>query len=443
MRCGAAAADVFLKRSVSREVSLPAGALGRSIERGVALRLFLADGRSALAATTIPRERDAEGGDAALRPLAAVLVRRAVAAAAQVRPGPRIALPGASASDGRGLGLLDPDIEGPFEAIAAAAGEMHAIASEALAGAAAQVRLQTVASTVHLLNSEGFTGSYRHTLARLDLTLSMEGAAGSGTAHVVRAARSLRGLAADAAAAEAASLLEERLEPRLAPSGIHEVVLAPRAAAEMVAALAGCLVEEGPDGTGDEARVGRLRRGERIGSQAITATDDGRLPGGVASTPFDGEGTRTRRTVIVERGAVRETLRDLAAGAHGPGSTGNGIRSSFREAPSLRPTNLFIHPGHEAPGDLLASVRQGIRISTLGRITPSRSPEAPFAAPFTGRWIHNGRTGAPLGGGFLAGNLREILAEVAAAASDLTFSHRRGSFGSPTLLLRRAPIRSA
>ena len=442
-RAGAAAADVFLKRSVARHLGLPSGSTGRSVERGVALRLFVSDGRSAIAAATLPPEGD-PGGEAegSARAIAAALVRRAVAAAALASPAPLLSLPGAAAADGRGLGLFDPDIEGPVEMIRAAAGEIHAFASEAAAGASAETRLEAVTSTVHLANSAGFAGSFRHTLARLDLTLSIARGGASASAHVVRAARSLRGLAADAAALEAASLLEERLEPRLAPSGIHEVLLSPRAAAELTAALAACVCGSGEEGVA-WSPAGAPRRGERIGSNAITVTDDGRLPGGVASAPFDGEGTRTRRTVILERGTARETLRDLEAGASGAGSTGNGIRASFREAPSLRPTNLFINPGHEAPGDLLASIRQGIRISALGRIPPSRSPDAPFAVPFTGRWIHGGRTGAPLGGGFLAGNLREILTEVEAAASDLAFSHRRGSFGSPTLLLRRAPVRSA
>jgi PmbA protein len=183
--------------------------------------------------------------------------------------------------------------------------------------------------------------------------------------------------------------------------------------------------------------------GTRALPEAITLTDDGRLPGGVASSPFDGEGTRTRRTILVERGILRETPRDLAAGSGGSGSTGNGIRASFREAPHLGLTNLFVNPGHVPPSELLGSIREGILISTLGRLPRSRTLETPFAVPFTGRWIHRGAPGASLGGGYLAGTLCEVLREIESAGSDLLFTHRRGSFGTPSLLLRRAPVRSS
>ena len=438
-RAAACAADVFIKESLSREVSQPGGELAQSIERGIALRVFLSDGRFGIAAATL----SSEAARGAQDPLAASLARRAVAAAGISSPAPAIPLPGSARADGRGLGLFDPEIEDPIEDLLEAAHQMADHASRAAAPCAAIARLHTVSSMTHLFNSAGFAGSYRQTIARLDLTLTSTRDGTSAATRVSRAARSLRGLAADSAAAEAAALLEERIAPRLAPSGIHEVILSPRASADLVAAIAGWLASPPLSSDPRTSREGGPRRGERFGTNAVTLTDDGRLPGGVASAPFDGEGTRTRRTLLVERGILRDVLRDLEAGIAGGGSTGNGVRSSFREAPSLRPTNLFLHPGAASPEDLLSSIRQGIRISALGRVPPLPGPGAPFAVPFTGRWIHGGRLGSPLGGGYLAGNLKEILAEAEAAGSDLAFSHRRGSFGAPSLLIRRAPIRSS
>jgi len=443
---GAAAADVFLKESRSREAVMPKGAAGGSEERGVALRVFLADGRSSLAATTLPAPGAGTNGDLAGEDRAALahLARRAVEAAHEAAPGSLPMLPGPAAVEGRGMGILDPDIDGPEEPFLEAAGQIHSMASEISDWAEPSISLHAVASSVHLANSAGFAGSYRQTLARMDLTYAGTREGTHAATRVTRASRSLRGLAADSAAAEAISILEERISPRLPPSGIHRVLIAPAAAAEIVAALAGWLAAgEGPGGPHD-IDDGSPRRGLRIGSSALTVTDDGRLPGGLASAPFDGEGSRTQRTLLVDHGIVRGGLRDLRTGSLADsGSTGNGIRASFREAPSLRPTNLFVNPGHVGPADLLASIKEGIRISTLGRIPPLKRLDTPFAVPFTGRWIHHGRLGAPLGGGYLAGNLKELLPEISAAASDLTFTHRRGSFGVPTLLVRRAAIRSS
>src|SRR5512146_3246346 len=42
--------------------------------------------------------------------------------------------------------------------------------------------------------------------------------------------------------------------------------------------------------------------GERIAGENVTIVDDGTMPGGFGSAPFDGEGVPTRRTTIIDRG---------------------------------------------------------------------------------------------------------------------------------------------
>jgi len=446
---GATAAEAYIKESVSCEAVAPTRQAGRSNERGIALRFFDGDGRSSLAATTLPGDdglaSDLSDHDCradADHAIASILARRASAAAAFSSPSPARRMPGAWKADGRGLGLFDPDIERLPQDLLETADQIRSRASEGGTSLEAHVRLVATTSSVHLANSAGFSGSYRQTLARLDLTLEGPAEGTSASARVVRAARSLRGLAADSAAEEALALMEERLAPKLPPSGIHEIVLAPRAAAELIAAISAWFTQ-GAVARSGEGRPIYPSRGERIAAAPLTILDDGRLPGGVASSPFDGEGVRTRRTAAVERGVVREFLRDLDSGAGGEESTGNGVRASFREAPGLRPSNFFIKPGAAPPSDLISSIRQGIRITTLSRIPPLRGPDTAFAVPFTGRWIEGGRLGAPLGGGYLAGTAREILTEVESVGSDLAFFHRSGSFGAPSLLIRRAPIRSS
>src|SRR5438034_6311111 len=72
--------------------------------------------------------------------------------------------------------------------------------------------------------------------------------------------------------------------------------------------------------------IGRL--GERIACEAVSVYDDGRIPLGLGSKPFDGEGLPTRQTVIVERGILKSYLVDTYAGRKlGLASTGNASRS--------------------------------------------------------------------------------------------------------------------
>ena len=52
--------------------------------------------------------------------------------------------------------------------------------------------------------------------------------------------------------------------------------------------------------TGNSWLSGRI--GNRIGSELVTIIDDGRVPAGLGSSPFDGEGVPTRRTAVFDRG---------------------------------------------------------------------------------------------------------------------------------------------
>ena len=54
--------------------------------------------------------------------------------------------------------------------------------------------------------------------------------------------------------------------------------------------------------------------GERIAPPFITVYDDGTLPGGLGSKPFDGEGLPTRRTAVVESGVLTSYLFDTYSG---------------------------------------------------------------------------------------------------------------------------------
>src|SRR5262249_49341681 len=68
--------------------------------------------------------------------------------------------------------------------------------------------------------------------------------------------------------------------------------------------------------------LGKLE--EQIGSERLTVIDDGLMPGGLGSRPFDSEGLPTRRTVVIERGALKSyLLNTYTARKLGLRSTGN------------------------------------------------------------------------------------------------------------------------
>ena len=79
--------------------------------------------------------------------------------------------------------------------------------------------------------------------------------------------------------------------------------------------------------------------GKKIADESVTVVDDGRLPNGLGSRPFDGEGLPTRRNVIVENGVLTSYLLDTYSGRKlGMPSTGNASRS-VGENPTVGTTN--------------------------------------------------------------------------------------------------------
>jgi PmbA protein len=184
--------------------------------------------------------------------------------------------------------------------------------------------------------------------------------------------------------------------------------------------------------------------GTPVGSVRLTLLDDGRLPGGVGTAPFDGEGVATRRTAIITRGVAGAALHDRASAArHGTSSTGNGVRSSFRDPPRRGTTNLFIAPGSDSPEDLLAGMGEGLWIQSLRPTTALTPARGAVAALATGRHVRQGSAGAALAGALVLFRPGDLLAGIEKVGNDLTFGFPAGSFGSPSLLVAPVDVRGA
>src|SRR5690606_28116466 len=99
--------------------------------------------------------------------------------------------------------------------------------------------------------------------------------------------------------------------------------------------------------------------GRQIASEAITIVDDATLAGGLASRPFDAEGTASRRVVVVERGVLRSFLHNTDTAARtGQATTGHASRS-YASTLGVAPTNVILEPGdgiHASDGVLVTDL---------------------------------------------------------------------------------------
>ena len=167
---------------------------------------------------------------------------------------------------------------------------------------------------------------------------------------------------------------------------------------------------------------------------SLTIVDDNTmlLPtgvGGFGTSPFDGEGLPSLRTVVVENGVLRNyLLNTYAARKLGMKSTHNASRG-LAGAPGIGCGNLYLEPGQLTPEQIIADVTAGLYVTSLMGFGVN-VVTGDYSRGATGLWIENGQLTHAVEEVTIAGNLAEMLRSVTAIGNDLVF---RGSVAAPTL----------
>jgi len=214
------------------------------------------------------------------------------------------------------------------------------------------------------------------------------------------------------------------------------VIFDPFTAPSLLGQLVGCLSGYS---IYREASFLASRMGEQIAAESITVIDDGRLPGGLGSKPFDGEGLPTRRNVIVERGVLKTWLLDTYSGRKlGLPSTGNASRGAG-SGPGVGSTNLWIEPSSE-PGrsldDIIADTERGLLVTEL--IGMGFNPTTgDYSRGAAGLWIEGGEIRHPVEEITIASKLADMLAGIDRVGSELIW---RGRTACPPLRIAQMTI---
>jgi PmbA protein len=184
--------------------------------------------------------------------------------------------------------------------------------------------------------------------------------------------------------------------------------------------------------------------GEQIAAGSLTIVDDNTmlLPtgvGGFGTSPFDGEGLPSQRTVVVENGVLRNyILNTYAARKLGMKSTHNASRG-LAGTPGIGCGNLYIEPGTLTPDQIIGDVSAGLYVTGLMGFGVN-VVTGDYSRGATGLWIENGQLTHAVEEITIAGNLGEMLKNVTAIGNDLVF---RGSVASPTLRIDGMTIAGA
>jgi PmbA protein len=169
--------------------------------------------------------------------------------------------------------------------------------------------------------------------------------------------------------------------------------------------------------------------GEKVAGENITIVDDGIMPGGFGTSPFDGEGVPTRRTVVIENGVLKSYLLNCyTARKLGLKTTGNAARG-LAGNPGISSGNFFLQPGTRTPAQMLRDVPDGLYLTEfLGFGVNLVTGD--FSRGASGQWIKNGELAYPVEEITVAGNLKDMLCNISEIGSDLEF---RGAVASPTI----------
>jgi PmbA protein len=246
--------------------------------------------------------------------------------------------------------------------------------------------------------------------------------------------RGMGGLDAEAVAEEAAARAARLLGGTKPSSERLPVILDPSAATSFLSVLAGAL-------SGDAVLKGRSPLaelvGEPVGTGHVTLVDDGRLGEGPASAPFDDEGMPTGRTAVIEGGVLRGFLHNTYTAIRtGGSSTGNAGRPSYRGAPGVAPTNLFLAAGTLAPDELLARAGRAVYVQDVtGLHSGSSSISGTFSVGAAGLRVEEGTFAGALREMTIASTLLDILKDVQTLGADLRFFPFGGGLGAPTVLV--------
>lgn len=171
--------------------------------------------------------------------------------------------------------------------------------------------------------------------------------------------------------------------------------------------------------------------GQKVATEKLTVVDDGTIPGLFGSAPFDDEGVPSRRTVVIEKGVLKNyLLNTYTARKLGMKTTGNAARGIAGNA-GIGHGNLYVQKGDKAPEDIIKSIRNGFYVTELMGFGVN-IVTGDYSRGATGLWIRDGELAFAVSEVTIAGALQNMLMDLEEIGSDLEF---RGTTAAPTLCI--------
>jgi PmbA protein len=224
---------------------------------------------------------------------------------------------------------------------------------------------------------------------------------------------------------------------RTIQGGDMQLILAPQA---MEGLLGGGLV---PAVNAREVQDGKSylvnSMGSTIGPSFLDIVDDALVESGLGSRSFDGEGSPSKRTTIVDSGILTSYLHDSYSSNRAQvENTSNASRSSYQRLPVISQSNIIVNPGHGSCDDLMKEINEGVLCRfTMDR--PNMVTGELSAMIMEGYYIRRGEIQHALKNTLFGTTMQSLLKNISTVGSDV---EHRGSVITPSVVVDSVKITS-
>lgn len=169
--------------------------------------------------------------------------------------------------------------------------------------------------------------------------------------------------------------------------------------------------------SGDSLLAGRM--GEDLGNAIVSIADDPTLEGSFGHVPFDDEGVRGRRRLLVDKGRLKGFLHSRETAAKlGMEANGAARAESYAHRPLVRMSNTLLLGGDHSFEELLEGVKRGVYVKgTRGGQVDTAKGTFHFSAQEAFE-VRDGELGAAVRDVSLSGSILTTLKKVDALGSD-------------------------
>jgi len=294
-------------------------------------------------------------------------------------------------------------------------------------------------SQVCIINSNGFSGSYGTTIAMVYASAISREKEDTSTGDYFGISRDPSGLDIAQVAENAANRSTAILGGKKIRSGKMDIILDPMIAAQFLGIIASSL---SADAVQKSKSLFKDKLGKKLFNMDIDIFDDGTLPEGLASRPFDGEGVIKGKTPVFEGGVLKTFLYDTyTARKDKTLSTGNAARASYRSTPTVGLSNFYICPGKNDPKDMIGAVDKGFYVMDIIGLGSGTNPiSGQMSVGAKGLMIEKGKLTCPVKEVTIASDILTFLSSFAMLGDDLKFIPSSGYMGSPSILVENISI---